>query len=453
MLSPTLILSGPTPKLETSNVALAPENWASYVSSVLDAAGYEATDASTISMQDEQIVVECDVLAGRGGPGSPQRAQIFIGNDPQPLAEQLAAHFALCTSGITTILDDLLFLPAIRFPVLLFRETRQFPLTQLMRTPPAFKFASLIAWDLIQAARISHQLGTALGPVSPGRCRVSSDGSFKTRIHLFTTQSYELLRCHPEQIRAKLRGEPLPLSWHYDLWSIGLLFFELFFGVALQVELARLLQNDISAASVACLYEKYLQVSEQESTETQCFSFAVFCFPALLVTAKSLGLMQSANSLMCLCMKPNLQDRLLPDKIQDAWFAVAGKDKQAYPLLEARKAPCIFGNCTQEALRLLQNPGSRAGSLLECESLHNKLSRCGQAPLSERVQAIVSRLHVTPGAVLNLLLTLLYPRAELRKNVIKSTGVEPFLLDCDELWKNRDALLLALATFAKRKPS
>lgn len=427
---------------------LSESDWAAFVASALEGAGLQISKPRTLHKgADGQILVECTVQRENLGLAQVCCAQVFCGSDPQSFAEQLSAHFALGGTCATTTLDEILFLDAVKFPVLVFREARHFTLLELMKTDLAFKHAIAIVWDLIQAAKAAFARGRALGPVSPARCRVSTDGQYLTRVHLFTSNSFEIVRCHPAQIRAKLAGQPLPLDTTYDLWSIGLLFFELFFGVDLQVELSRLLDGNLELEAVAALYDAYLALPNP------FIGFGLFCFPHLAVNCKDSQLLRTANALMCLCMRPVTLFRAERSVDPKGRIALLMSKLAACPLFaEQALAPRLTrigaGRCLDEARKLVEQTALRPGHNLEFDAIGGQLQRCGFANVAQAVRAVLARVHVPPAELLHVFMVLMHPESANRQRVLAATGLQALTSANPEIWKNKTALLVALAIFA-----
>ena len=442
-------------------------SWSTYVAAVLDALGYPVSSSMEVLPHADQPVVECCWQQTVLNQPKLSRLQIFLGNSADQFAEQVMGHMGLAGSGIVTSLTRLLIVPSIPLPVLVYEESRDWPLSELIKSKFGFKCASLVAWDLIQAVRVANCMRKPLGPLSPTRVRVSSDGMFRAKVHLFTTSSHELLRCHPEQIRAALleghkvgkakqQGHarlPVPQSTEFDLWSVGLLLYELILGRDLQEDLTTLLEGDLRPERVAAHYEAYLSLGDPT------FSYAEYCYPNLRPLREN-QVFRCSVDLMSFCMwphffatqfgyptHPTFSDSFFSRLLGSDFFAAREKFRARWTRADA---PLVIQVREADALRKLGN--LRRAADLEYTGLRKQLTTSGLHVLSGQIEHVFSRSEAPLSDVVNLVVLLLYPNQRQRARIVHTGNLQQFMHEdtLSKLWLDEQTLYLAFQLLLPR---
>jgi len=256
-------------------------------------------------------------------------------------------------------------------------------------------------------------------------------------VHLLSAQSFELFRCHPAQIRAVLKQEPLPMTTEYDLWSVGLILFELVFGLDLQTHLVSRIGN-LALENVAQHYETFLQ------NTAPLVSYARFCFPNLLNAGGPLQL--RVNELMCLCMRAAELD-IETSKV----FEMIATNDLVCGLQEKEPERWTrFASPFASRVAEMSHRPERVGWELEFATLDNKLTQKGLIALSAKIKSVFSKTEAPLADVVALVLTMLYPETEKREKIAKSMGVE--IGSASKLWLT-ETVILALNAVSKSDES
>ena len=368
------------------------------LSTALRAAGYEI--AAPMKLLGPRVF-ECALMQRQPKPQL-SRLQVFASADPQDFVDQVTGHLRFSGTGITTTLSGVSFASTMGLPMLVYREAKTWSLRELIRFRYSAQALAFVAWDLIQAVRVAFNAGRPLGPLEPTRVSVSSDGAFRAQIHLFN-YSRDPAHSHPDQLRA-LNGM-VPQDVRYDLWSLGLVFFEMLLGVDLLECLATLLKGDVRPETIAAFYARFLAGDA---------SFVEFCYPKLQVDENN-AFFKNMRSLMDACMdldaKPT--DAFFQGLLDNPLFAAREKFRSRLQVQEDPFAASLRGLSKSEA----SEPTAAVAQL------KRKMARAGLQELGRNFEFVASRVELSAEEIVPLLLLLSYPCPEHRRRITKTLGL------------------------------
>jgi hypothetical protein len=327
--------------------------------------------------------------------------------------------------------------PELKIPILLFKEDFRLDLGQVSKTFPAglsCKRKWRVALQLIELVRVCCSQKLAVGPLTMSRCRVANDESLRTSVCEFFGDG--------EQKHFMRTGCGAFVGLEQEnLWTLGLLLFELFFGMRLEDQLLRLLQGDLRPESVQALYRRFWL-----ETET-CTSFASFCFPELRDDSPEANAM---NTVLCFCMKPEAMcasvNHLFSE--QTHWIEITFRmllsicremlEEQEPGGLEGPGGPAAhdahgrgggwFHKMSTRALPPERGPARPTRLAPLAQSLVEQLHSCGMIRHANAATTAFARsFGHDPYTVLRLLFSIWYPCAKERQGMTKVAGFAEFV--------------------------
>jgi hypothetical protein len=385
------------------------------------------------------------------------RVQVFVGPGTQEaFLSQLRAHRQLAKTktkpgpGAWAVLEDVLISPHVKLPILVFREAGcRYPLDQFGRTlsvGDARKWR--IAHDLIALVDACCKQNLTVGPLTMQRCRSADDGA---------TIVFDFFGCDSAlAVRTDL-GLCADSLVAQNLWTLGLLLFEVLMGVKLEEQLVRLLNGDARLEKVKQLYEDFLK-----RHKTQVFeSFAMFCFPGLKNMCQDSAKQEqeqdgsnfeAINSLLCLCLQPQEVCQQLPQivdaqKWEEAVFRAMRSIFQSKGVVAADNGDAGESQGWFKEVDSLFATSMRCRLCEESQNLVERLQVCG---LQTRAAAVATMFalerspEIETGILVSLLFAFWFSNKAQRESMGKVAAID-VSLDVTPALRNLRALQICLA--------